>query len=217
MYHCTKWCVSHSERWLSPLDKSHQKTLCQLCDNITKFSPVTNTCVHKPVASHISLCTPCVYVLACILHMFLGTGGYNSVWHRTASDIGTAALLRTDPRLGQTTSKLINPLLSSKQPCVLETQMMQDVRVSTQRYQEVNCPRMWCCVIGQTTFSSITVLLSSGPGISSWPVQPLKMKATWSFTMLGTIRPMTVSNLRRPESSAMNPTVTISWDMHQNH
>jgi hypothetical protein len=147
VYHCT--CVSYSEKLLGPLHKSQcQRTLCQLpVTTYPEYSPVTNTCVHKPVASHISLCTPCVYVLACILHMFLGTGGYNSVWHRTASDIGTAVLLRTDPRLGQTTSKLINTLLSSKQPCVLETQMMQDVRVWTQRYQEVNCPRMWRCVI----------------------------------------------------------------------
>jgi len=135
----------------------------------------------------------------------------HGIWHRDSSSSENGSKTR------QTTSKLINPLLSSKQPCVLETQMMQDVRVSTQRYQEVNCPRMWCCVIGQTTFSSITVLLSSGPGISSWPVQPLKMKVPWSLTMLGTTHPLTVSNLRRPESSAMNPTVTISWDMHQNH
>ena len=84
----------------------------------SKYSPVSNTCVHKTESSHISLCMPCVYVLACILRMFLGIDGYNSVMHRTVSDIGTG-LFGTDPKLGQTTSKLINSLLSSKQPCVL--------------------------------------------------------------------------------------------------
>jgi len=152
-------CFLHWEA-AGPLHKSQrQRTLFQpSVTTYPKYSPVTNTCVHKSVSSHISLCTPCVYVLACILHMFLGIGGHNSVWHRMASDIGSA-VLRTDPKLGQTTSKLINSLLSSKQPCVLETQMIQDVRVSTQRYQEVNCPRMWCCVIGQTTFWSISAFI----------------------------------------------------------
>ena len=92
--------------------------------NHSKYSPVTNTCVHKSVSSHISLCTPSVYVLACILCKFLGIGGHNSVRHHMAPDIGTAVLLRMDPKLGQTASKLLNLLFSSKQPCVLETQMM---------------------------------------------------------------------------------------------
>jgi hypothetical protein len=65
----------------------------------SKYSPLTNTCVHKSVSSHISLCTPCIYVLAWILHTFLGISGYSSVRHRMASDIGTAILLRMDPKL----------------------------------------------------------------------------------------------------------------------
>ena len=84
-----------------PLHKSEcQRTLSQLSvTTYSKYSPVTNTCVHKSVSSHISLCTPCVYVLARILRMFLGIGGYNSVRHGMGSDIGTAVLLRTDPKL----------------------------------------------------------------------------------------------------------------------
>jgi hypothetical protein len=111
-------------------------TLCQpsvITHSI--YSPVTNTYVHKSVSSHISRCTPCVYVLACILRMFLCIGGYNSVRHGTASDIGTAVLLRMYPKLEQTTSELVHCLLSSK-PCLLETQMIQvqDLRFTTQSY-----------------------------------------------------------------------------------
>jgi hypothetical protein len=109
-------------------------TLCQpSVITHSVYSPVTNTCVHKSVSSHISRCTPCVYVLACILCMFLCIGGYNSVRHGTASDIGTAVLLRMDLKLEQTTSELVNCLLSSK-PCMLGTQMMQDLRFTTQSY-----------------------------------------------------------------------------------
>jgi hypothetical protein len=66
-------------------------------------SPVTITCVHKPVSSHTSPCTPCVYVLACILHMFHDIGDYTSVRNHMASDNGTAVLLNVDPELGQST------------------------------------------------------------------------------------------------------------------
>jgi hypothetical protein len=147
VYHFTTQCVSYSERQLEPLHKSQcQITFCQpSMPTYSKHSPVTNTCVRKSVSSHISLCTPCVYVLACILRMFLGIGGHNSVRHHTAPDIGTAVLLRTDPKLGQTTSEIINTLLWSKQPCVLETQMKHDLRFPTQCCQGVNWPRMWCC------------------------------------------------------------------------
>jgi len=140
-YHFTTQCVSYSERQLVPLHKSQlQRTLCKLSVIISsKYSPVTNTCVHKSVSSHISLCTLCVYVLAHILRKFLGIGGHNSVWHHMAPDIGTAVLLRTDPKLGQTASKIINSLLSSKQPSMLETQMRHNLRFSTQCYQGVNC------------------------------------------------------------------------------
>jgi len=134
--HFTTQCVSHTERQLDTLHKSQrQRTLCQpSMTNYSKHSPVTNTCVHKPEPSHISLCTACVYVLACTLRKFLGICDHNSVTHRTATDIGTAVLLRTDPKLGQTTSELIKSLLSSKQPCVLETQMTHDLMFSTQSY-----------------------------------------------------------------------------------
>ena len=125
VYHFTTQCVYYSERQLDPLHKSQcQRTLYQSSmTTYSKYSPVTNTCVHKSVSSHISLCTTCVYVLACILRKFLGIGGHNSVRHRMAPDIGTAVLLRTDPKLGQTASKIINTL-SSKEPCVLEMQML---------------------------------------------------------------------------------------------
>lgn len=66
-------------------------------------------CVHKSVSSHISLCMPCVYVLACILRMFLGIGDYNSVRHRTASDIGTAVFLRMDPKFGSACNRVRKP------------------------------------------------------------------------------------------------------------
>ena len=178
--------------------------------NYSKYSPVTNTCVHKSVSSHISLCTPSVYVLACILRKFLGIGGHNSVRHHMAPDIGTAVLLRMDPKLGQTTSELINTLLSSKQPCVLETQMMWGSQHSVTK--ESTVPECDAVSLGKTTFWSITVLSSSGARISSWTVQPLKMKALWIFKMVGNTRPPTASNPRRPKSSAMKATVTISWD-----
>ena len=52
----------------------------------------------------------------------------HGIWHRDSSSSENGSKTR------QTASKLINTLLSSKQPCVLETQMMQDVRFSTQCY-----------------------------------------------------------------------------------
>lgn len=151
VYHFTTWCVAYSDRLLDPLHKfQRQRTLCQpFVTTYPKYSPVTNTCVHKSVSSHISLRMPCVYVLACILRMFLGIGGHNSVRHRTASDTGTAVFLTMDPKLGQTTSKLINSLLSSKQPCMLETKMTQDMRFSTQCTKESTVPERHAVSLGK--------------------------------------------------------------------
>ena len=134
----------------TPFTNSSIKEQCQpFVTTYSKYSPVANTCVHKSVSSHISLRMPCVYVLACILRMFLGIGGHNSVRHRKASDIGTAVFLTMDPKLGQTTSKLINSLLSSKQPCMLETKMMQDMRFSTQCTKESTVPERLAVSLGK--------------------------------------------------------------------
>lgn len=95
-------------------------------------------CVHKPEPSHISLCTACVYVLACTLCKFLGICDHNSVRHRMASDIGTAVLLRTDPKFGSACSTEHQP--SVHMQVVLHSEPTPDTSLCTaQNKQQCTC------------------------------------------------------------------------------
>lgn len=93
-------------------------------------------CVHKSVSSRISLCTPCVYVLACILRTFLDIGGYNSVRHHTASGIGTAVLLSLDPKVGSACSMVYMPSV--------HTQVVLDKEPTPDTVGCIQQNKVWC-------------------------------------------------------------------------
>jgi len=125
-----------------------KNTLSAVHDYLFKtFTSNRYLCPQISVFPHFSLhamcIRPCMHSPHVPLHRWLQLSkAPHGIWHRDSSSSENGSKTR------QTTSKRINSLLSSKQPCVLEMQMMQNLRVSTQCYQEVNCPRMWCCVTG---------------------------------------------------------------------
>ena len=134
--------------WTSSQLPTSRNTLSAVHDYLFKtFTSNPYLCPQISVLPHFSLhamcIRPCMHSPQVPLHRCLQLSmALHGIWHWDSSSSENGSKTR------QTTSELINSLLSSKQPCVLETQMMQDVRVSTQCYQEVKCPRMWCCVIG---------------------------------------------------------------------
>ena len=120
--------------WTPSQIPTSKNTLSAVCGRIFKtFTSNQYLCPQIRVFPHFSLhatcIRPCMHSPHVPWHRWLQLSkAPHGIWHWDSSSSENGS------KTTQTTSKLINTLLSSKHPCVLETQMTHNLRVSTQCY-----------------------------------------------------------------------------------